>query len=260
MRKTYQVVFLIDVSQGTKLEEDDDLTGRRLTTIRLSALKLLTYLANQISPSSISKNFRWGCKFYNPITNFSEKIDFCEFDHKNFDDFENRLESVFEGEKKKQHDIALRRRANAQLGYDNLDHFGTPQENDEVDPGKCLKDNLTNLLHDFQWDRPEITSPVRPSFQRRGSKRMLVPNEPMYYNFLWLLSECPKTVEDIQKYTLCGVKYDSESVFSYVLPPMVYSQFYEQRRIRFFWLDLGSSFPESKVSDTWQGPDLVNEE
>ena len=204
MSDTYQVAFLINVNSGSKISKDDGDLDKTLSTVRLSVLKLLTYFGNQLSPTSLSKFLRWGCRFYNPAyPSFSQKINFCDFSKKSFEDFELKLESVFEAQRKEQTELNQRKRAAAQLDYDRSSQSNLEED---LDLGKTLKNVLTSALHDFQWERPDITSPVRSSFRRKNSK--VFSEEPKYHNFVWILDECPHLLEDVKKFTLGGCKHD----------------------------------------------------
>ena len=225
--RSQQIVFLID-ERLARDEGLDDFPLENITSaIRLSALKILTYFAHKSADGF--ENLKWGRKFFNsqqyqPYMKV-ERYYFYEFSQDSFEEFENDLESRLESERLTTHGLVK-----------ELVH----------PPVVSLQNAFKELLHDFQWDRPDIKSPVKPT---RGARNKQKKNQPsprsasnnlvFVFSPVWLRGE-------LDKFTGHN---NTRSLLDLIMGPAVYRQFYETNKISLHWIDVPSA-------TRWDGCDI----
>lgn len=238
----YQLVFLVDLSTGIPEGEDDSKSERVLSSIRVSCLKLLTYFASKHNNRGFKEDFklRWGFKFYNSVslTLQVEKYNFHEFTLNSYQEFEKELEKRFECERLKSHGLVKVE------GHSVNDHKVEGPVRDDADAVDNLQKCLKELLHDFQWDRPDVTSPTRFSQPLRGRgklRKSLTYSEPHLCNFVFLFSPCPHSLNDVNQFISSDHPTSSEShVLGSFMPSTLQRHFYEQFKIGMYWVDVGA--------------------
>ena len=209
----------IDKVTDLKYDRSDDVSN----LVRLSTLKLLTYFANKDDTRCGWDKIKWGYKFYNKKTN-SMRHNFRDLNHKTFEQYEKDLCDCFKNVQSKEIND---RSASCHHGGVNI-------------LGRVCRE----LLHDFQWDRPDISSPVRKP------RRSLVEEETGPINVVFMFSKCPRSKEDLESYLGGSELNENPSVFLHkFMPHQLYRQFYENTKIRLFWVDTGS-FDHCPTSQT----------
>lgn len=221
-----QCAFLIDVNAENLLSEIKPL--ELSNAIRLCVLRILTYFNDQIGKEA--SNLRWGYKFYNSrvITHVYERHEFKESKVEYFEEFEQeickRLDESFNKE------INFQSSLNVQDGESMQESSGK-----KPSPAKCLSCALTDLVHDFEWERPEITSPFKRS--RRYSQTEDVNNN-CCSNFVFLFTWCPYSKNLMASFCNRSIK-SCDNFRNVVLPTALYQKFRGNCKISLLWVDTG---------------------
>ena len=227
-----QVVFLIDSNpsfwrSNCSFEDTSN-------AIRLCVLKILTYFSN--NSKGKRSNLRWGYKFFNSrtLSHQFERHEFKDFSVEVFEEFETEVS------KKLNESFAQVNNTLEQHEPDGekASSFGKPPAG-----AKCISCALTNVVHDFQWERPDISSPVRST---RGNNNLLHGNRSSNTrNVMFLLSGCPCSDESISNLT--GEPSASLKTFDGVknilMPSMLFKEF-KQRQICLHWVTVGNAQQE----------------
>ena len=227
-----QVVFLIDSNpsfwrSNCSFEDTSN-------AIRLCVLKILTYFSN--NSKGKRSNLRWGYKFFNSrtLSHQFERHEFKDFSVEVFEEFETEVS------KKLNESFAQVNNTLEQHEPDGekASSFGKPPAG-----AKCISCALTNVVHDFQWERPDISSPVRST---RGNNNLLHGNRSSNTrNVMFLLSGCPCSDESISNLT--GEPSASRKTFDGVknilMPSMLFKEF-KQRQICLHWVTVGNAQQE----------------
>ncbi|KAF7702015.1 treslin isoform X2 [Silurus meridionalis] len=185
MMAAHNVVFAIDVdSRAETLSLQTDVY---LSHVKQWILKVLLSLGSKYG----FENVRWGYKFFHSRSVKSASLiprgtDFKELQEKAFSDFEDELIQKVGGSQKSS-DIQHRLRCPS--------------------PAMCVQNTLKETLLDFQWDRPDITSPTKLSLRPRRSTRNTT-NIPMAdedvscqgENVVFLVSECPYSSREVLEF------------------------------------------------------------
>jgi len=234
---SFKIVFLVDQcfrnDDRKKCISIDDLRN----VVRVCVLKILTYFGSGCvttdSPSISShvgeNRVEWDVTYFRATSRrFRDKPRFREFTLKHFEAFESELETRFQVPKPAIEDSVSQN--------ESLDDV----ESDVLD---SLKHALRALVHDYSWDRPDITSPVklsRPvraqSDPRRFRKSSSVESESLKRNFAFVVARCPQDAECLD----IGV-LDSSAVLRSFLPNDMRQQFVNGLGIRLFWVDVDSA-------------------
>ncbi|XP_058854971.1 treslin-like isoform X1 [Acipenser ruthenus] len=220
------LVFLIDTSSSG----DRTVSGgvcAEANLLKHGVLKILNYFGCRFGLDKV----KWGYKFYNSRGargKIYRASDFKELKAKNFEDFEGECQSKFEEN----------------------------QAGETLDKGKLLAPKaqviqtaLKETLLDFQWDRPDITSPTKPVLRPRrrgqlpGSK--VPPNLALAedelslksQNVVFLVSTCPHSTAELQAFMCSGGRSDSyKDVLEDILPRAVQEMIF-QNKVALHWLD-----------------------
>ena len=234
--ESFRVVFLIDVRCFARDDHDDH--RKTQTLIRQSVLKLLTYFSCKVPRDT--KNLQWGYKFYNSKQRKGAKQNFRDFDLKNFEEFEADLLNRFT-------DRALKSKSDAD-GLIPADRTGAAfvdssvNNEDDFDPCDALCKVLTEMVYDFQWDRPDLRSPVKimrlkapkkPSLSKFNNANLEDSSE---HKFVFLYSICPHALGDVLNFGDC--QQNSRSLLGSFLSNHMYKTFHDSLNIRLFWIDI----------------------
>ncbi len=219
---------MIDLSIGTGKHDDDSLCEKTLSSIRLNTLKLMTYFNSKVPENVQQKNVKWGYTFCNSVDHHFDRCDLREFNLKNYEEFENKIDSRFESERVKR----------AQLSESCQTHDKKVEEGHGGLTAEKLANAVKELLHDFQWDRPDVSSPIKPQY-RYGNKKHTNVEESKQHNIVLLYSCCPHSRQDVDTFSE-NAEYEPTFILETFMNNVVYRQFYEQTKIKLFWVDLAA--------------------
>lgn len=196
-----RIVFLIDRYQG-----DDEHNSRKVANnINLCCLRILSFYKHSLCVKGTKPSILWGYKFFTSIkhqtSNRYKQGEFLEYSTNNFDKFENEL---IDG-----------------VCYD------VPEKN--VLPGEKIKMALTDLITEFQWDRPELFSPGK--IWKSGNNHNANNN-----NMIFLFTNCPSSFD-----TFFNNSYEDDKAFiQCMFPDVLYTKFVKHCKLRLCWVDTGN--------------------
>ncbi|XP_043349216.1 treslin isoform X2 [Dermochelys coriacea] len=214
MTCSHNVVFLLDVASSLQKNQ-----------LQLGCLRILNYLGCRFGLAKV----RWGFKFFDSLGARGRAArvgDFCELGPRSWEDFEEELESRF--------------------GVQNhKSHLPGPV------PRATLTQNvLKETLLDYQWDRPEITSPAKPFLRSQKSRLIVAPDEPLenhmpsegFVNAIFLFSPCPHSQRELLQFVSgsdvhsCCDLPSSQELAEKLLPKRVQEMITGQK-ITLYWVD-----------------------
>ncbi|CAM5087505.1 unnamed protein product [Natator depressus] len=214
MTCSHNVVFLLDVASSLQKNQ-----------LQLGCLRILNYLGCRFGLAKV----RWGFKFFDSLGARGRAArvgDFCELGPRSWEDFEEELESRFGVQCHKS-------------------HLPGPV------PRATLTQNvLKETLLDYQWDRPEITSPAKPFLRSQKSRLIVAPDEPLeshmpsegFVNAIFLFSPCPHSQRELLQFVSgsdvhsCCDLPSSQEVAEKLLPKRVQEMIAGQK-ITLYWVD-----------------------
>ncbi|XP_016425287.1 treslin-like isoform X2 [Sinocyclocheilus rhinocerous] len=221
------VVFAIDVDY--RPEETIGTTSAYQNHLKQWILRVLLRLGYKYGLEKV----RWGYKFFHSRTVKSATLitrgsDFKELQEKVFSDFEEELLVKFSVEGKS---------PKIQEKYNKL----------KPSPASCVLNALKEILLDFQWDRPDLTSPtkvtLRPRRSSRSGRNIPLQDYDMLSvdkNVLFVVSECPLSKAELEDYL--SIRRDDSRLYrdvhEQVLPKGLIDMLM-QRKVLLHWADSG---------------------
>ncbi|XP_036909533.1 treslin [Sturnira hondurensis] len=209
------VMLLLDTAGGT--------AGQSLA--RRAALRLLIYLSCRFGLARV----RWAFRFFDSLgarSRPSRVSDFRELGARSWEDFEEELEA---------------RLGDGALGV----HLPGPAPRAAHTHGALME-----TLLDYQWDRPEITSPAKPVLRSSGRRLLDVESEAReagaalggFGNAVFLLAPCPHSQRELLQFVSgCeaqahGPLPPARQLMEKLLPKRVQEGMIA-RKITLYWVD-----------------------
>ncbi|CAG2246077.1 unnamed protein product [Mytilus edulis] len=192
-----QAVFLID----TFSEDDLEISLHYSRTLTLSIFRILGHLSADFPQNTKQKKtkhslLKWGYKFFDSRLHCIkvEKYSFKEFKLKYFEEFEREL---------------LKR---IKLVQKNVDAKSSSRKSSKMSPSDCLTRSLTDLTQDFEWETPDLFSPVkrRKIHQKKGSLNL--DTEQASGNYVFMFTKCPKSAASLRQFAKKKNSFDIQSL------------------------------------------------
>uniref|UniRef100_A0A8C4TJU6 Treslin n=1 Tax=Erpetoichthys calabaricus TaxID=27687 RepID=A0A8C4TJU6_ERPCA len=203
----YNLVFLLDASSPTKLGQ-------------LIVWRILNCFACKYG----MENIRWGYKWCEPRGKISRGSDFKELKVKNLEELEGEFRIKLDE-------------------ISGMNHCEKLPSCSLAGKAILLQTALKEALLDFQWDRPDITSPTKPvpRGRRRGTVNSSVDDDPAVRkrNLLFILCACPQSITELEEF-LSPVKLRRSGSFEGLadcLLPKRIKEIIFQNKVFLHWMD-----------------------
>ena len=211
----FQIVFLVDIyvkEQSISAQDLENIYDLKLRAISLCVLRLLLHF-NSVCENGNIAPLKWGFKFYNSnVLNFEYKRRrFYELNGESFEKFEEEMKLRF---------------TNACNG----------QSSSKTEAGvKSLTCSLTEILHDFPWTTPDISSPSRSVKHEQFNSQ-----DKRSRNYLFVIGECPLSDIDVRQFLgRNDSSFNTDVVFKEMFSEALYKEFYSKCGLSLFWIDSG---------------------
>lgn len=210
-----KVVFLVDVASFFSRDDQLSVTDyqQAVNAVKYCCLKFLTHFG--------TKKTRWGYKFYSSnglARQRMEKRLFCDFNLETFEDFEDDL---------------VRRFEHYRQACEAIDRSGSRSAPEKDPPCSVLRAALTQIFSEYQWDAPNLSSPVKWKSKR---KRSCMNESYEDVNYVFNISPCPHTDDDVSAFLDKPPAADRD-VADDILPAHVRRLLLASASAKFFWID-----------------------
>lgn len=208
MTSSYNVVLLVDAADSALKER-----------MKLLSLRLLNFLTCRVGLGQV----RWSYRFLNSSGGRCRPprcSDLRELGPRSWDEFEEELEACWERGRSGRGSTTATCRA-------SLTHTA-----------------LLETLSDFQWDRPDISSPTKPALVRGRRGRLIAVDEPLKaepqagcYNAVFLLSPAPHSRDQLRLFTgSAGEEPGLQPLMDRLLPRGL-QDIARGKRVTLYWMD-----------------------
>uniref|UniRef100_A0A3P8SWB1 Treslin N-terminal domain-containing protein n=1 Tax=Amphiprion percula TaxID=161767 RepID=A0A3P8SWB1_AMPPE len=229
----HNLVFVIDVDYG----DHDSVSQLDVKNhfVKRGILHILLHFGYKYGFEKV----RWGYKFFESKTGrnaslVSKVSDFKELRHKTFEDFELEFEAKF----------------------DVKDKGCSSQQKQQSNRCASVQNALKETLLDFQWDRPDITSPTKLSLRPRKAGRAGKPSvsheddiSSNGRNVVFVVSQCPLSKIQLVNYLSFGDNALPVDVTEYILSKGLCDMLL-QRQVVLHWIDSQSHIQVSTARCT----------
>jgi len=238
MFSSIQVALLFDLDSFSDICKSEKELQENVARLKLSSLRLLTEFGAQTEKGS--EVVRWSYKYYDSscFKPDTTRKSFQDFDRKSFDDFENDLTDRFY------------RAFDAKQGDGSAGGKSGAAENDEPNksaPGTkphcyILNKSFQEVVHDYNWDTPDISSPVKANRRRTQNKSKLIPENLGPYNAVIVYTNVPKNQNELRKF--CGeegeIEGTADNFMDSILDPATRRAFHDEKKIRPYFINLAN--------------------
>ncbi|XP_072242442.1 treslin [Leuresthes tenuis] len=237
----HNLVFVIDID--CEDHESGDRLEIRNQFIKRGILHILLHFGYTYGFEKV----RWGYKFFQSKTGrngsiISKVSDFKELRYKTYEDFEQEFE----------------------VRFDVKDKVCPSHQNQQSSQCVSVHNVLKETLLDFQWDRPDITSPTKVTLRTRksgrGGKLRLSQEDDISNNgrnVVFVVSQCPLSGTQLVDYLSLKDDCLPTDVTEYILSKSL-KEMLVQRQVVLHWIDSNSHIQVGKCED-YLGSDKLSQ-